>query len=114
MSNAMTYDAVLETAKSSLAQYVLENHIDNVDTHWDAIADAINDIANEETPHYYQDVFSVLLSPNISFDMDDSGLIDGTKDVFRICQIRIYEQLVIDLQAAAAGIVHYTEWDDEE
>ncbi|UAW07668.1 overcome classical restriction [Salmonella phage STP-SP1] len=59
--------------------------------------DAIHEVAGDVTPHYYHEIFTVMAADGIDIDFEDSGLIPETKDVSRICQARIYEQLTIDM-----------------
>lgn len=68
-------------------------------------SDAIHEIADDVTPHYYHEIFTVMAADGIDNDFEDSGLIPDTKDVSRICQARIYEQLIIDMYAEIDSLV---------
>lgn len=68
-------------------------------------SDAIHEIADDVTPHYYHEIFTVMAADGIDNDFEDSGLIPDTKDVSRIYQARIYEQLIIDMYAEIDSLV---------
>ena len=64
-------------------------------------------------PHYYHEIFTVMAAAGIDIEFEDSGLISETKDVMRIRQARIYEQLTIDVPNSM-NIVWYVPEEDEE
>lgn len=77
--------------------------------------DAIHEIADDVTPHYYHEIFTVMAADGIDIGFEDSGLIPDTKDVSRICQARIYEQLTIDMYAEVDSLVEeYVDSIEEE
>ncbi|UJD21523.1 hypothetical protein RPN15_gp034 [Salmonella phage vB_SAg-RPN15] len=59
--------------------------------------DVIHEVADDVTPIYYHEIFTVMAADGIDIDFEDSGLIPETKDASIICQARIYEQLTIDM-----------------
>jgi hypothetical protein len=78
-------------------------------------SDAIHEIADNVTPHYYHEIFTVMAADGIDTDFEDSGLIPDTKDVSQICQARIYEQLTIDMYAEIDSLVEeYVDSIEEE
>lgn len=78
-------------------------------------SDAIHEIADDVTPHYYHEIFMVMAADGVGIDFEDSGLIPDTKDVSRICQARIYEQLTIDMYAEVDSLVEeYVDSIEEE
>lgn len=72
--------------------------------------DALHEVVDGQVPHYYCDIFTVMAADGIDINFADSGLIPETKDVTRICQSRIYEQLCIDVPEHS-DIVW---WEEEE
>ena len=110
MSN-MTYNNVLDNAYEMLNEII--RHDDIRDT--DGLGDAIHEAADSAIPHYYSDIFSVMASEGIDLEFDDSGMMPDTKDVSRILQVRIYEQLAIDLWEKAEDLLNeYLEEVEEE
>lgn len=59
--------------------------------------DALHEVVDSQVPHYYHEIFTVMAADGLDSEFMDSGLIPETKDVTRICQARIYEQLMIDV-----------------
>ncbi len=74
--------------------------------------DALHEVADHYVPHYYSEIFQVMASEGICHEFEDSGLIPETKDVTRILQARIYEQLYIDIQQSNDLV--WWEEDEEE
>lgn len=78
-------------------------------------SNAIREIADDVTPHYYHEIFTVMAADGVDNDFEDSGLIPDTKDFSRICQARIYEQLTIDMYAEIDSLVEeYVDSIEEE
>lgn len=86
---------------------------------WDAIyegddyGDALHEVVDSNVPHYYHEIFTVMAADGIDISFEDEGLIPDTKDVTRICQARIYEQLMIDVPNNS-DVVWYTVEAEEE
>lgn len=99
---AMTYSAVYNHAQDLVRENIRYDDIRDTDDLYDIIHDA----ADNAIPHYYNDVFSVMASDGIDLEFEDSGLIPETKDVIRILQARIYEQLTIDLYGPAEDMLN--------
>lgn len=59
--------------------------------------DALHEVVDGQVPVYYHEIFTVMAADGIDCEFEDSGLMPETKDVTRICQARIYEQLCIDV-----------------
>jgi hypothetical protein len=97
-----TYSNVFNHAYEMLNENI--RHDDVRDT--DDLGDAIHDAADSAVPHYYSDIFSVLACEGINLEFEDSGLMPDTKDVTRILQARIYEQLTIDLWEKAEDLLN--------
>ena len=57
-----------------------------------------------------------MASDGIDLEFEDSGLMPETKDVIRILQARIYEQLTIDLYGVAEDLMndYIAEMEEEE
>lgn len=110
MSN-MTYNNVFDHAYEMLKENIRYDDIrDTDDLHY-----AIHMAADSAVPPYYGDIFSVMASEGINLEFEDSGLIQDTKDVIRILQARIYEQLTIDLWEDAEDLLNeYLEEVEEE
>jgi hypothetical protein len=101
MSN-MTYSNVFNHACEMLNENIrYEDVRDTAD-----LGDVIHDTADSAVPHYYNDIYSVMSSEGVDLAFEDSGLIPDTKDVTRILQARIYEQLTIDLWEKAEDLLN--------
>ena len=110
MSN-MTYNNVFNNAYEMLKENIRYDDIRDTDD----LHDAVHMAADNAVPHYYSDVFSVMASEGIGLEFEDSGLMSETKDVIRILQARIYEQLTIDLWEDAEDLLdEYLEEVEEE
>lgn len=101
MSN-MTYHNVFDHAYEMLKENIRYDDIRDTDD----LHDAVYMAAEIAVPHYYSDVFSVMASEGIDLEFEDSGLMPDTKDVIRILQARIYEQLTIDLWEDAEDLLN--------
>lgn len=101
MSN-MTYSNVYNHAYALLKEYIRYDDVRDEDE----LSDKIHDAADNAVPHWYAEVFSVMASEGIDLEFDDSGLMPDTKDVIRILQARIYEQLTIDLYGDAEDLLN--------
>ncbi|AAP20499.1 ocr-like anti-restriction [Yersinia phage phiA1122] len=101
MSN-MTYKNVFDHAYEMLKENIRYDDIRDTDD----LHDAIHMAADSAIPHYYSDIFSVMASEGIDLEFEDSGLMPDTKDVIRILQARIYEQLTIDLWEDAEDLLN--------
>nr|DAP74201.1 MAG TPA: hypothetical protein [Caudoviricetes sp.] len=99
--NANAYYDLQAHALELLKERIVGEDIQDSDDAYDAI----HEIADDVTPHYYHEIFTVMAADGIDLDFDDSGLIPDTKDVSRICQARIYEQLTLDMYAEVDALV---------
>ena len=103
-TSKMTYSDVLEHAYEMLNESI---HYDDIrDTDAIGLNDAIHEAADSAVPHYYSDIFSVMASEGIDLEFVDSGIMPDTRDVTRILQMRIYEQLTIDLWEKAEDLLN--------
>ena len=59
--------------------------------------DALHEVVDDHVPHYYHEIFTVMAADGIDCEFEDVGMIPYTKDISRLCQARIYEQLLIDV-----------------
>lgn len=110
MSN-MTYSNVYNHAHDLLRENIRYDDIRDTDD----LHDAVHTAADNAVPHWYADIFSVMASEGIDLEFEDSGLMPDTKDVTRILQARIYEQLTIDLWDEAEDLLNeYLEEIEEE
>ena len=98
----ITYSNVFDHAYEMLKENI--SYDDIRDTY--GLGDAIHEAADSAVPHYYSDIFSVMVSEGIALEFEDSGLMPDTKDVTRILQARIYEQLTIDLWEKAEDLLN--------
>ncbi|WVX92129.1 ocr-like anti-restriction [Morganella phage phiA020] len=87
-----TFNELYASAKEDLEAAIRELHV--TDTDDDEIRDRIYEIANLNVPIYNGDVFGVFVDGSISYEMSDSGLIEGCTDVLHILRVRIFEELV--------------------
>lgn len=108
----MTYSTVYNHARSLIEEAIRYDDIRDTDKLYDALHEA----CDNAVPHYYNDVFSVMASDGITLEFEDSGLMPETKDVIRILQARIYEQLTIDLYGVAEDLMndYIAEMEEEE
>ena len=74
---------------------------------------ALHEVVDDAVPHYYHEIFTVMAAEGIDLEFDDSGLMPDTKDVSRILQARIYEQLYNDVPADSAVVWFEGPEDDE-
>lgn len=111
MSN-MTYSAVYNHARSMIEDAIRYDDIRDTD----ALHDALHEVCDNAVPHSYNDVFSVMASDGIDLEFEDSGLMPETKDVIRILQARIYEQLTLDLYGVAEDLMndHIADMEQQE
>lgn len=109
--NAMAYYNILSDARDDLRNEIEYNEVTTVEDAYDYI----HEIADRHVPHAYYEIFTVMAADGIDLEFEDSGLIEGTKDVTRILQARIYEQLTIDLYADVEEFVQdYVDSIEEE
>lgn len=87
-----TFNELYTNAKEELEASIRELHV--TDTDDDDIRDRLHEIADSAVPIYNGDVFAVFADGGISYEMDDSGLIEGVTDVVQILRVRIYEELI--------------------
>ncbi|UGC97797.1 DNA mimic protein [Proteus phage 309] len=97
----LTYTDVLDHAKSLITEYIQYDNVTDLDEAYDKLHEA----CDNAVPHYYREIFSVMASDGIDLEFDDSGLMSDTKDVSRILQARIYEQLYLDLSSELEDIL---------
>lgn len=97
----LTYSDVLEHAKSLIVECIQYDNVTDLDEAYDKLHEA----CDSATPHYYREIFSVMASDGIDLEFDDSGLMPDTKDISRILQARIYEQLYLDLSSELEDIL---------
>lgn len=74
---------------------------------------ALHEVVDGQVPVYYCEIFTVMAADGVEQEFEDSGLIPETKDVTRICQARIYEQLCADVPCHS-DIVWWEQPEDEE
>lgn len=98
----MTYTNVFDHAYSLLKENIRYDDIRDTDD----LIDAVHAAADSAIPHWYADIFSVMASEGIDLEFEESGLMPDTKDVTRILQARIYEQLTIDLWEDAEDLLN--------
>ena len=108
----MTYSTVYNHARSMIEEAIRYDDIRDTDKLYDALHEA----CDNAVPHYYNDVFSVMASDGIDLEFEDSGLMPETKDVIKILQARIYEQLTIDLYGVAEDLMndHIADMEQQE
>ena len=80
----------------------------------DEYHDALHEVCDEATPHYYHEIFTVMAADGIAHEFDDSDLIPDTKDVTVILQARIYEALYNDVQEDTEVVWWNAQEDEEE
>lgn len=87
-----TFNELYTNAKYELEEAIRELHV--TDTEDNDICDRLHEIADSNVPVYNGDVFAVFADGDISYEMNDSGLIEGVTDVVQILRVRIYEELI--------------------
>ena len=76
--------------------------------------DALHGVVDDQVPHYYHEIFTVMAADGIDHEFEDSGLMPDTKDVTRILQARIYEALYNDVLNSSDVVWFEAEESDEE
>lgn len=92
MATFTEFNELYASAKEDLEAAIRELHV--TDTEDDDIRDRLHEIADSNIPIYNGDVFAVFADGGISYEMNDSGLIEGVTDVVQILRTRIYEELM--------------------
>lgn len=77
-------------------EYLEEYIIDNIDENQDYFGDYIHEIADQETPHYYHDIFRYA-SDNSVIQHWESELTEGGEEPYKVIQIAIYEYITQQL-----------------
>lgn len=112
--NANAYYDLLAATVESFNERIQELEITEGQFEDDSsIHDALHEVVDDAVPHYYHEIFTVMAADGIDTEFDDSGMCPETKDVSRICQARIYEQLYNDVPAHG-DIVWFEEPEEEE
>ncbi|APD19618.1 ocr-like anti-restriction [Pectobacterium phage PP74] len=75
--------------------------------------DALHEVVDNNVPHYYHEIFTVMAADGIDHAFEDSGLMPDTNDVTVILQARIYEALWNDV-LNDCGLVWYEKEDEED
>lgn len=103
------YDLVADTVQE-FNERIQEGELTE-DDDWSYV---LLEVVDNAVPHYYSEIFRVMAADGLDIDFDDDGMCPDTKDVTRICQARICEQLYNDV-ANDSGIVWFEseEGDDE-
>lgn len=113
--NANAYYDVLNAAVYEMNERIAYEDIRDYDERYDELCDMIHEVADNNVPHYYYEIFTVMAADGIDHEFNDSGLMPETKDVTRILQARIYEQLTIDLHEKVERLVNdYVDTLDED
>lgn len=102
------YDLVADTVQAFNERIQYDRLTEDDD--W---ADALHKVVDDAVPHYYSEIFQVMAADGLDIDFDDDGMCPDTKDVTRICQARIYEQLYNDV-ANDSGVVWFESEEDDE
>lgn len=79
----------------------------------DDYSDALHEVVDDNVPHYYHEIFTMMAADGIDIEFDDAGLIPDTKDVTKILQARIYEALYNDVPNDS-DVVWYEDEEEEE
>lgn len=102
------YDLLSETVKLFNVR-IQEDEIAEGDDY----SDALHEVVDIQVPHYYHEIFAVMAADGIDNEFSDSGMCPDTKDVSRICQARIDEQLYNDVPEHS-DIVWFEEAEGDE
>ena len=79
----------------------------------DDYSDALHEVVDDQVPHYYHEIFTVMAADGIDIEFDDEGLIPDTKDVTKILQARIYEALYNDVPNNSSVVLYEDEEEEE-
>lgn len=104
-----TYNELLDTARDELKDAIRELHV--TDERDDDIRDRIYEIIEGAMPYANHKIFEVFAGGDISYQMDDNGLIEGCTDVIEILKMRICEELSNDLYGELSDLIQ--EYNDE-
>ena len=91
--NANAYYELLAATVEAFNERIQYDHFREDDDH----SDALHEVVDDNVPHYYHEIFTVMAADGIDIEFDDEGLIPDTKDVTKILQARIYEALYNDV-----------------
>lgn len=106
--NANAYYELLAATVEAFNERIQYDHIREDDDY----SDALHEVVDDNVPHYYHEIFTVMAADGIDIEFEDAGLIPDTKDVTKILQARIYEALYNDVPNDS-GVVWY-EYEEEE
>ena len=107
--NANAYYELLAATVEAFNERIQYDHIREGNDYSDALHEAVDD----NVPHYYHEIFTVMAADGIDIEFEDAGLIPDTKDVTKILQARIYEALYNDV-LNDSGVVWYEDEEEEE
>ena len=91
--NANAYYELLAATIEAFNERIQYDHIREDDDY----SDALHEVVDDNVPHYYHEIFTVMAADGIDIEFDDAGLIPDTKDVTKVLQARIYEALYNDV-----------------
>lgn len=107
--NANAYYELVAAAVQAFNERIQYDQLEQDDDY----SDALHEVCDGITPHYYHEIFKVMAADGISHEFDDSGLMPETCDVTVILQARIYEALTTDVPDDC-NVVWYEEEEEEE
>lgn len=108
--NANAYYELLAATVEAFNERIQYDEIAEGDDYYDALHEVVDD----QVPHYYHEIFTVMAADGIDHEFEDSGLMPETKDVTRILQARIYEALYNDVLNSSDVVWFEAEESDEE
>lgn len=108
--NVNAYYDLLEATIELFNERIQEDEIAEGDDY----SDALHEVVDGQVPHYYHEIFTVMAADGIDIEFDDSGMMPETKDVTRILQARIYEQLYKDVPNDTSVVWYEAEEDAED
>lgn len=107
--NANAYYELLAATVEAFNERIQYDHLCEDDDY----SDALHEVVDDNVPHYYHEIFTVMAADGIDIEFDDAGLIPDTKDVTKILQARIYEALYNDVPNDS-DVVWYEDEEGEE
>lgn len=106
--NANAYYELLAATVEAFNERIQYDHLREDDDY----SDALHEVVDDNVPHYYHEIFTVMAADGIDIEFDDAGLIPDTKDVTKILQARIYEALYNDVPNNS-DVVWYEDEEEE-
>lgn len=109
--NANAYYELVAATVEAMNERIQYDEIESEDDC--TFSDALHEVVDGQVPHYYHEIFTVMVADGIGYEFEDSGMMPETKNVTRILQARIYESLYNDV-SNSSDVVWFEAAEDED